>query len=71
MLIQGKGRDWDLWVNGCKLLLLEWVSNEILKCSTETMSRYLQQSVTMGEKIMYTCICNWVPTLYSGEKKVC
>ena len=23
----------------------------------------------MGEKSMYTCICNWVPMLYSGEKK--
>ena len=36
-----------------------------------TMSRYLQCSTTMGEKIMYTCMCNWVPMLYSGEKKVC
>ena len=36
-----------------------------------TMSRYLQCSTTMGEKIMYTYICNWVPILYSGGKKVC
>ena len=36
-----------------------------------TMSRYLQWSMTMGEKIIYTCMCNWVPMLYSGEKKVC
>ena len=35
----------------------------------KTMSRYLQCS--MGEKIMYTCICNWVPMLYSEKKKVC
>ena len=34
-----------------------------------TMSRYLQRSTTMGEKIMYTCMCNWVAMLYSGEKK--
>ena len=34
-----------------------------------TMSRYLQGSMTMGEKIMYTCMCNWVPMLYSGKKK--
>ena len=34
-----------------------------------TMSRYLQHSTTMGEKIMYTCMCNWVPMLYSGGKK--
>ena len=35
-----------------------------------TMSRYLQCSTTMGEKIMYTCMCNWVPMLYSGKKSV-
>ena len=23
----------------------------------------------MGEKTMYTCVCNWVPMLYSGGKK--
>ena len=34
-----------------------------------TMSRYLQWSTTMGEKIMYTYMCNWVPMLYSGKKK--
>ena len=28
------GRDGELGVNGCKLLLLEWISNEILLCST-------------------------------------
>ena len=33
-----------------------------------SMSRYLQQSITMGEKIMYTCMCKWVPMLYSGKK---
>ena len=35
-----------------------------------SMSRYLQQSTTMGEKIMYTCMCNWVPMLYSGKKNL-
>ena len=34
-----------------------------------TMSRYLQHSRTMGEKIMYACMCNWVSMLYSGKKK--
>ena len=35
-----------------------------------TMSlRYLDHSTTMGEKIMYTCMCNWVPVLHSGKKK--
>ena len=31
---RGSGMDWELEVNGCKLLLLEWISNEILLYST-------------------------------------
>ena len=31
----GRGTDWELGVNKCKLLLLEWISNEILLCSTK------------------------------------
>ena len=31
----GSGMDWELGVNGCKLLPLEWINNEILLCSTE------------------------------------
>ena len=30
----GSGMDWELGVNRCGLLPLEWISNEILKCST-------------------------------------
>ena len=30
----GSGKDWELGVSGCKGLLLEWISNEILPCST-------------------------------------
>ena len=29
----GSGVDWELEVNVCKLLPLEWISNEILLCS--------------------------------------
>jgi len=28
------GMDWELGVNRCRLLPLEWISNEILLCST-------------------------------------
>ena len=31
----GSRRDWELGVNGCKLLLLEWIYSEILLCSIE------------------------------------
>ena len=30
----GSGMDWELGVNRCKLLPLEWISNEILLYST-------------------------------------
>ena len=36
-----------------------------------TMSRYLEHSMTTGEKIMYTCMCKWVPMLYSGGGEAC
>ena len=32
-----------------------------------TMCRYLHRNTTMGEKIMYTCMCNLVHMLYSGK----
>ena len=35
-----------------------------------TMSRYLQCSMTMGGKIMCTCMYNLVPMLYSGKNSV-
>ena len=33
----GSGMDWELGVNRCKLLPLEWISNEILLCSNEIL----------------------------------
>ena len=66
---EGVGGIGSLWLTGCKLLLLEWISNEILLVALRSMSRYLQGSTRMGEKIIYTCMCNWVPMLYSGKKR--
>ena len=49
-----------------------WNGLTMRYCSVplRTTSRYLQQSMTMGEKIMYTCMRNWVTMLYSGKKIV-
>ena len=33
--VKGVGRIGSLGVNGCKLLLLEWISDELLLCGTE------------------------------------
>ena len=43
VVAKGRGREWDelgAWVNGCKLLYFEWISKEILLCSTRTLSSY-------------------------------
>ena len=34
-----------------------------------TISRYLPHNTTMEGKIMYTCMCNLVPMLYSEKNK--
>ena len=49
-----------------------WSEFIMRSCSValKTMSRCLQHSTTIGEKIMYTYMCNWVPMLYSGKKSV-
>ena len=39
-LVGESGMDQDLGVNRCGLFPLEWISNEILLCSTGTMSSH-------------------------------
>ena len=38
------GMDWESWINRCKLLHLEWISNEILLYSPGTISSHLYQA---------------------------
>ena len=52
---EGSERNWELVVNGSKLLLLEWICNEILLCSTENYVKILRNT-TLGGKITYTCV---------------
>ena len=33
--VDGREMDWEFGINRCKLLLSEWISSEILLCSTE------------------------------------
>ena len=35
------GMDWDLGVSKCKLLLLEWISNESMMLDQATISNHL------------------------------
>ena len=74
MVARGKGEGvggiGSLGVNGCNYC--SWNGFIVRSCciALKTMSRYLKRSMTTGEKIMCTCMCNWVLMLYSG-KKVC
>ena len=34
VVAEGRGREWEFGVNRCKLLPLEWISHEVLLCST-------------------------------------
>ena len=60
--------DWDLRVKRCKLLPLEWISNEILLCSPENDVSSLMMAHDNGRKRMYTFMCNWVTMLYNRKK---
>ena len=65
----GRGRDWELGIMDANSR--SWNGFTMRSCcvALRTMSRYLHRNRTMGGKIMYTCMCNWVLMLYSGEKK--
>ena len=56
----GSGMDWEFVVNRCKLLHLEWVSNEILLYSTGNYIESLVMEHDGGE-----CEYGWVTLLYS------
>ena len=65
----GSGMDWELRVKDASYCFWNGLTMRSCCVALRTMSRYLQCSTTMGEKIMYTCMCNWVPMLYN-EKKI-
>ena len=60
--------DGELGVIGCKRLLLEGISKEILLCSTENVVESLMMEHDNGTKTNYTCMGNWVTMLDSGKK---
>ena len=59
--------DWELGVNGCKLLPLEWVSNEILLCSTGIYILSLMMEHDNVRRKEYICMCDWITWLYSRK----
>ena len=66
----GSGTDWKFGVNRCKLLPLEWINNEILRCSTGNyIYGHLWWSMITWEKRTYICMCDWVILLYSRNNR--
>ena len=68
---RGSGVDWELGVNRYKLLPLEWISNEILLCSTENYVSSLNTEHDNGifEK-EYIHVCVIGSPCYILEKKL-
>ena len=58
----GRGREWDgrgVWVSRCKLLHLEWRSNEALRYSLGNSIPALGKEYMMGDNArqrMYLCV---------------
>ena len=50
--------DWELGVNRCKLLLWEWISNEILLCSTENyvQSLMMEHDNVRKKECIHVCV---------------
>ena len=69
--VGGSGSDWELGVNDAIYCSWNGLTMRFCCVALRTMSRYLKCSTTMAEKIMYTCMCNWVPMLCGEKKNVC
>ena len=50
--------DWEFGVNRCKLLPLEWISNEILLYSTGNyVQSLMMEHDNVRKKNVYICVC--------------
>ena len=66
---EGVGGIWSLGLTNANYC--SWNGFTMRSCcvALRTMSRYLYCNTTMGGKLMYTCMGNLVPMLYSGKKQ--
>ena len=58
---------WESGVNRCKLMPLEWISNEILLYSTGNCILSLIMEHDNVRKGIYMCMYDWVTLLYSRK----
>jgi len=63
------GRDWDRGVNRCKLLLLEWINNEILLCSWELCLNTYSGAQQWEKKLCIHVCVTGAPCCTIGKKK--
>ena len=63
--------DQEFGINRCKLLPLEWVSNEILLYTTGNYIWSLIMEHDNVRKKIFTCTCDWVTLLYSRKLTKC
>ena len=62
----GIGMDWEFGVNRCKLLPLEWISNEILMIALGTISSHLWwKKIIEKKECTYACVSE--PPCYTVE----
>ena len=59
--------DGVLGVNRCRLFPLEWISNEVLVCSTGYYVCSLMMENNNVREKRYLCMYNWVPMLCSRK----
>ena len=66
---EGEGVGWFGSLGLIDIHYCLWNGLTIRSCcvALRIVSRYLQHSMTMGEKIMHTCMCNWVILLYNRK----
>ena len=64
----GSWMDWELGAKGSKLLLLGWINNEILLCSTENYVQLLMMENDKGRK-NYVYMCVTGPYAVQWKKK--
>ena len=61
--------DWELGVNRCKLLLLEWISNEILLCSSRNyVSSLMMEHDNLRKKNVYMYVQLGHHAVQQGKK---
>ena len=64
---KGSGMDWESGFSRCKLLNLEWISHEVLLCSTANYIQSLGKEHDRDDMRKRTCVLEF-PSLLSSDE---